>query len=239
MTSPGILNVADPTLGYVFTPGPQAARYTYSKIDPDLEMPYTDEWSVSYERQMPFDSAIRISYTGNHVTGKLRYNLDNLPLSPLDGPVIVVDHPNNAPTGSYPDLRGKVHHRDREGRAVRRDGVSAGVAATTACPAPVPIADNEISQRVPRTNERRPDPRYGTNLTVSNGAESWYDGLQVEWAKRFSKGISFTATYTRSASGRHHLGGDVRRAPATRTSSARTRSTRGASRGSTRRTGSR
>ena len=42
-------------------------------------------------------------------------------------------------------------------------------------PVPVPIADNEISTRVPRTNERRPDARYNTNTIVSNDAESWYD----------------------------------------------------------------
>jgi hypothetical protein len=64
----------------------------------------------------------------------------------------------------------------------------------------VPIADNEISQRVPRTNERRPDPRYSTNLIIANGAESWYDGLQIEWAKRLSRGFSFTANYTYSLS---------------------------------------
>ena len=40
----------------------------------------------------------------------------------------------------------------------------------------MPIADNEISFRVPRTNERRPDPRYTTNLVISNDAQSWYDG---------------------------------------------------------------
>jgi hypothetical protein len=64
----------------------------------------------------------------------------------------------------------------------------------------VPIADNEISVRVPRTNERRPDPRYSSNLIVSNDAESWYDGLQIEWSKRFSHGLSFTTSYTRSRS---------------------------------------
>ncbi|MBE3123593.1 MAG: TonB-dependent receptor, partial [Planctomycetes bacterium] len=199
VTSPGILNVADPTLGFVFTPGPQTARYSITKIDPGLEMPYTNEWSISYERQMPFDSALRVTYTGNHVTGNLRYTYDNLPVSPVNGPVLVVDHPNNAPAAGFPDLRGKTITRIAADVACAGTGYY-GIATTTACPVPVPIADNEISLRVPRSNERRPDPRYTTNLVVSSAAEAWYKGLQIEWAKRFSKGFSFTATYTRSNS---------------------------------------
>ena len=50
------------------------------------------------------------------------------------------------------------------------------------------IGDDEISLRVPRTNERRPNPLYNTNLLISNDAEAWYDGLELEWAKRLSKG---------------------------------------------------
>jgi hypothetical protein len=62
----------------------------------------------------------------------------------------------------------------------------------------VPLADNEVSLRVPRSNERRPDPRYSSNLIVSNDAESWYDGLQIEWVKRLGQGLTFTTSYTRS-----------------------------------------
>ena len=196
---PNILNVGDPTLGYTFVPGPQTARHQEFWIDPDLEMPMTDQWSVSYERQLPWDSSLRISYNGNHVSGTLRYVQGNLPLSPEYGSVLVVDHPNNAPTGTFPDLRGKYI------TAIAKDVQCAGtgfygIALTTACPVAVPIADSEISQRVPRTNERRPDPRYSTNLIISNGAESWYDGLQIEWLKRLSMGFSFTANYTYSLS---------------------------------------
>ena len=64
----------------------------------------------------------------------------------------------------------------------------------------VPIADNEISLRVPRTNERRPDPRYTSNLIVSNDAKSWYDGIQIEWVKRLGDGLQITTSYTRSRS---------------------------------------
>jgi hypothetical protein len=53
---------------------------------------------------------------------------------------------------------------------------------------------------VPRTNERRPNPLYTTNLYISNDAESWYQGLEIEWAKRLSRGLQFQAAYTYSKS---------------------------------------
>jgi hypothetical protein len=111
----------------------------------------------------------------------------------------VVDHPNNAPTGSLPDLRGKYITAIAANVQCAGTGFY-GLALTATCPVPVPIADSEISQRVPRTNERRPDPRYSTNTVVSNDAYAWYDGLQIEWIKRYSRGFSFTANYTWSHS---------------------------------------
>jgi hypothetical protein len=197
-TLPGILNVSDPTLGFVFVPGPQSARHSIYLPNENLEMPYTHQWSVSYERQLPWTSTIRISYNGNHVIGTLRYDLGNLPLSPVNGPVLVANHPNNAPAAGFPDLRGKTITAIAADVQCAGTGFLPGIGITAACPVPVPIADNEISQRVPRTNERRPDPRYGTNLVISNGAESWYDGLQIEWVKRYSQGVSFTVNYTYS-----------------------------------------
>ncbi len=55
------INLADPTNGFVFVPGPQTARHTVTLIDPGLEMPYTQQWNFTFERQMPFESAIRVS----------------------------------------------------------------------------------------------------------------------------------------------------------------------------------
>jgi hypothetical protein len=49
---------------------------------------------------------------------------------------------------------------------------------------------------VPHTNERRPDPRYTSNLVVSNTAQSWSDGLQIEWTRRMTNGLWFQTSYT-------------------------------------------
>lgn len=184
------VNLIDPTNGFVFTPGPQTARHTITEIDPSLEMPYTQQWNVSFERQMPFSSAVRVSYSGNRGIGLLKYSLDNLPLhDPVNG-VLVANHPNNPA-----NLRGQVIK-------LAADFQCAGTAGTTAipftaqCPVVVPIAANEYSFRVPRINERRPNGLYGTNLAVSNAAWSYYNALQVEWTKRLSRNLNFQAAYT-------------------------------------------
>jgi hypothetical protein len=54
----------------------------------------------------------------------------------------------------------------------------------------------EYSFRVPRTNERRPNGLYTTNLVVSNASWSYYHGLQLEWTKRMSRNFNFQASYT-------------------------------------------
>ena len=199
-TLPGVLNVSDPSLGFVFTPGPQTGRVSLTLPDTDLEMPSTSKWNLSVERVMPFNSTIRISYQGNHNDKRLKYDHGNLPLSPLNGPVTVVNHPNNAPAAGFPDLRGQVIDRIAADAACAGTGTLPGVTTNAACPNVVPIANNEISARVPRTNERRPDPLYTSNLLISNAAEAWYDGLEIEWVKRLSGGLQFQAAYTFSRS---------------------------------------
>ena len=198
-TLPSILNVADPSMGFVFTPGPQTGRVSLTLPDPDLEMPSTEKWNVSVERIMPWNSTLKITYQGNHNDKRLKYALDNLPRSPLDGPITVADHPNNAPATGFPDLRGKVINAIAADVRCAGTGLP-GIPVNATCPVAVPIANNEISLRVPRTNERRPNPLYTTNLLISNDAESWYDGLELSWNKRFSHGLQFQAAYTYSNS---------------------------------------
>lgn len=198
-------NLTDPTNGFVFTPGPQTTRTTITSIDPGLEMPYTQQWNLSYERQLPLASALRVSYTGNRGIGLLRYFLENLPLNDPSG-VMVANHPNNAPAVLYTaanrppgdprafDVRGQVL-RPAANIVCAGTGL-ANVPTTTQCPVAVPLGNLEYSFRVPRTNERRPNGLYTTNLAVSNGSWSYYNGLQVEWTKRLSYNLTFQAAYT-------------------------------------------
>lgn len=183
-------NLQNPTDGFVFAPGPQTARHSIAIADPDLEMPYTQQWNLTFERQLPWSSALRISYTGNRGIGLAELVATNLPIHDPNG-VRVVNHPNNG------NLAGQIIRP-------AADIFCAGTTATTItdqCPnALPPIASNEYSVRVPRADQRRPDPRYGQNTFISNGAWSYYHGLQVELSKRLSKGLNFQAAYTWSKS---------------------------------------
>jgi hypothetical protein len=210
----------DPTLGFVFTPGVEpTVRYSKSLVvDPNLEMPYTKQWNLTFERQLPWNSAVRISYTGNRGYGLLRFNQGNAPQNDPNG-VTVTDHPNNAPNiifgqtlfNSFAandprrvDVRGQILRPATDvqcaGTGLGTPGQANYIAPTPACPNTVPLGANEYSFRVLRTNERRPDGRFFGNLEVSNGAFTWYDGLQVEVTKRLSNGLNFQAAYTWSKS---------------------------------------
>ena len=200
-------NLADPTNGFVFVPGPQPQRHSITIADPGLEMPYTQQWNLSFERQLPFASALRLSYTGNRGIGLLRYVQGNLPIHDPANGVPVANQPNNAPAVLYPaaSQRGPGDPRgvDVRGQVLRpaADLLCAGtglpgIATNATCPNAVPIGALEYSFRLPRYNERRPDARHTTNLLVGNGAWSYYNGLQVEWTKRLSRGLNFQAAYT-------------------------------------------
>ncbi|MFN0118904.1 MAG: hypothetical protein ACKV2V_00215, partial [Blastocatellia bacterium] len=193
------LNIADPTNNFVFTPGQITTRTSLTLVDPGLQMPYTQQWSLTLEREMPFRSKLRTTYTGNRGIGTLRYSQGNLPVSPLDGGLTVVNHPFNAPAAGFPDLRGVTINRVAADVNCAGTGLP-GIAVNATCPVAVPLANNEVSLRVPRTNERRPDPRYTTNTVVSNGAWTYYHGLQVEWDKAYSNGLLFKMSYTWSKS---------------------------------------
>lgn len=184
-------NLSDPTGGFVFIPGaPLTTRAALTIIDPDLEMPYTQQWNLTYERQLPWSSAIRLSYTGNRGIGLLKYTLDNLPNhDPVNG-VFVLNHPNNAAAQRGQTIRPAVN--------VFCAGTltASSIPATAQCPVMVPIGNLEYSLRVPRTNERRPNPLNSTNLQVSNGSWSYYNGLQIELSKRLSQNVNFQVAYT-------------------------------------------
>ena len=178
-------NLQDPTNGFVFVPGPQTTRHSIAIPNPDLEMPYTQQWNLTFERQLPWASAVRLSYTGNRGIGLLKFGLGNLPIHDPNG-VLVVNHPNNG------TLAGQIIRP-------AADIFCAGTAANTVtdqCPVVVPIAANEYSVRVPRSDQRRPDPRYSANILISNAAWSYYNGLQIEFTKRLSEGLNFQAAYT-------------------------------------------
>lgn len=168
-------NVADPTNGFVFDPSkPLTQRVSLTLIDPNLKMPETHQFNLTFERQIFWQSRLRLSYIGTRGRNLLQYRFDNLPVKPTD--------PNSL-------------YRVAADWQCAGTG-SPGIPTNATCPVAVPIADNEISLRVPRTNERRPDARYTTNLVVANIGKSWYNAAQVEWETGIHAGFQGRMTYT-------------------------------------------
>lgn len=201
-------NLSDPTRGYVFVPGPDPTTGRLTRnllVDPNLEMPYTKQWNFTLERQLFWNSAIRVTYAGNRGYNLLRYAFGNSPRIDPNG-VLVTDHPNNAPEILYTaaqrtsgdprgfDVRGQLLQRAADFQCAGT-GLP-GIGTTSVCPVAVPLGNLEYSLRVPRFTERRLNPLYLGYTEVSNSARTWYDGLQIEVVKRLSNGINFQASYT-------------------------------------------
>jgi hypothetical protein len=180
-------NLADPTNGFVFAPGTVPnAKISITTVDPKLQMPETHQWNLTFERQAFLQSRIRLSYIGTQARNLLQYIPWNLGLDPRLGPIVVPNHPLNGA------LAGKT-------LTLAKDWQCAGTTAANVnalCPVPVPIGPTEVSLRVPRLNERRPDPRYAQNLQVSNRGRSWYHGGQLEWESGPIGGFLGRMTYT-------------------------------------------
>jgi hypothetical protein len=189
-------NLSDPSNGFVFTPGvAPTTRISILQVDPDLKMPQVLQWNVSFERKLPWDSTIRLSYVGNHGKDLLKYTPTNLAVTPAQGGIVVANSPFNAPGTGLPDLRGVLINQVAADWRCAGTGLP-GALVNAACPVPVPIGNNEISLRFPRINERRPDPRYTTNLMVSNENYSNYNAFQLELQKRFTRDFSGQISYT-------------------------------------------
>ena len=172
-------NLADPTNGFVFDPTkPLTSRLSLTLIDPNLKMPETRQFNLTFEREVFWHSRLRLSYIGTRGVNLLQYRPDNLPVLP-----------------AAPGTQGAAWVVAQDWQCAGT-GFVAGITVNATCPNPVPIAANEVSIRVPRTNERRPDARYTTNLTVANLAKSWYDAGQLEWETGLVHGFSGRATYT-------------------------------------------
>ena len=172
-------NISDPTNGFVFIPGqPLTTRVALTLIDEDLEMPETRQWNLTFERQVLSSAKVRASYIGTLGKGLLQYRFDNLPVRP--------GAPGSGATW--------VIAADA---ACAGTGL-AGAPRNAACPNDVPLAANEVSLRFPKTNERRPDARYTTNLIVDNIAESSYHAGQFEFETGLVRGFQGRVTYTYS-----------------------------------------
>ena len=165
-----VFSPADPSGGYIFVPGTiPTTRYTPTTVDPDLKMPYTEQWNLTMERQFPHRVSMSVSYTGNHGVANLYYDARNRAEFPIQAP----DDPRISALN----------------RGVLMNCIDPNLANTS------PVAGC-ISLSQPRTNDRRPDPRYTGYLHIFNGSWSYYHGLQVMVEKKYSNNFAVAGNYT-------------------------------------------
>jgi outer membrane receptor protein involved in Fe transport len=165
--------VANPTFGFVFAPGPPKSQVSLTYSDPNLHPPYTEQWNLTLERQLPWRSSLQTSYIGNRGIGLLFYNWGNRAQFPV--------------VSTQPAAYG-----------TQASGIFTGVLFNQIDPnlfdaAPPP---GMISLTQPRTAARRQNGAYGSYLIVSNASWSYYNALQVTYTQRAFRGLNLKANYT-------------------------------------------
>lgn len=165
------MSVVDPTGGFVFQPGPPTAQVSLANVDPGLHMPYTEQWNLTVERQLPWNAALQASYIGNRGIGLIFYNWKNRAQFPW--------------TSTQPSTY--------KGAAIFPGVTFDKIDPNLFNPAPAP---GFISLQQARNDARRRDGRYGLTFEVSNGAWSYYNALQLQYTQRMKGGLTMQAGYS-------------------------------------------
>lgn len=165
--------VGNPTGGFVFMPGPPRSQVSLTYSDPNLRMPYTEQWNFTVERQLPWRSVLQASYVGNRGIGLLFYNWGNRAQFPV--------------VSTQPAAYGGA-----------AQGIFTGVAFNQIDPNlfdanPPP---GMISLTQPRTAARRANGAYSSFLVPSNAAWSYYNALQLTFIQKSFRGLNLQANYT-------------------------------------------
>jgi hypothetical protein len=177
-------SIADPSGGYVFTPGPPSGRVSLTLVDPNLTLPYAEQWNFTVERQLPANMAITAAYVGNRGIGLPFYNIVNRARFPFTAPPANQWSPADQANGTAAKWGG-----------VTFDCVDPNLANTA--PIKDPVTGHQcISLSQLYVNFRRPDERYGGNFVIKNGSWSYYNALQILVVKKPSHGLNFQAAYS-------------------------------------------
>lgn len=175
-------NIADPTGGYVFTPGEPNARISVVKVDPNLTLPYSEQWNLTVERQLPSTMGLSLSYVGNRGIGLPFYNITNRARFPFTSPPANQWSATDQANGTAAKFGGVTY-----------DCIDPNLASTS----PIKINGHQcISLNQLYVNYRRPNEKYGAINEIKNAAWSYYHSAQILLTKRPTHGVNFQAAYT-------------------------------------------
>ncbi len=227
--------ISDPSCGFVFTPGVASRTTTFTAnsagntgavrdiggrlntvlLTPknNLQVPYTQQWNLTMERQMAGQVAIQISYAGNRGIGAPFFDSGNDAIFPYASPSLLVDigggnfKPvvfDRACTGTTdPICLNSANAADTQIGSLRSFSALTSTTATLAQKGIVienGVPHGYISLTTPRLNERRPDATLSRFVNLQNFGWSYYHAGTVKVTKRYSKGMSLNTFYTFSKS---------------------------------------
>lgn len=191
-------------------------------IDPDIRVPYVQQWNIGYEREIFKDTAIEIRYAGNHAIKLWR--------------AINVNEVNIFENGFLTEFNNaKINLAARGGTSFAPgcvgcvalptfDRFFTGLAATSTSGyassgfitnlnngAPGALANTLAYSNTYRTARENPangipanffvaNPNALNAILLGNDSMSNYHSLQLEFRRRFSAGLQFQADYTFSKS---------------------------------------
>ena len=68
------MSVVDPTGGFLFKPGPPTAQVSLANVDPNLHMPYTEQWNFTMSSSENGMRPSRRPTSAIHGIGLIFYN---------------------------------------------------------------------------------------------------------------------------------------------------------------------
>jgi hypothetical protein len=171
---------------FELTPTGQFIGADVDFFDPSFRTGRTYQWSVDFQRQLPYNFAIEVGYNGNRGT-RLRSNFNRINALPLNAIRLgqeILGAPLSRITNPGP---GDVAFSN----AARALAQSVGVTLPASNNAVFTGFNGSVSQAL------RPFPQYRDirNQLESQG-RSEYNALQVRLNRRFTQGIQFGLSYT-------------------------------------------
>ncbi len=151
--------------------GPQSGigSTIYQLSRKDGYAPYTQQWNVNIQRQLPGDMFLNVAYVGNreiHITSNL-------------------NHPNQYPDSAL-DLGGKL-----------TDSFYTGTAQADGFTMPYPNFVKDFGTNATVYQSLKPFPQYSDVSNSFEGAgTAFYNGAQIELDKRYTSGLSFLYALT-------------------------------------------
>lgn len=179
----------------------------FASIDPDLQTPYYQQWNLSIEREIGWDTAVAARYVGTRgrkLLSNLNYNEVNVLGNGFANDVAIARQNGllaQQAGGSFdprynPNIRGSrpltVFPTIQAGGLLTNPTVQTLIAQGRAAD----LADIYFRLQFGGSEIFAANPNAYFSLVLGNDAYSDYNALQLEVRRRFSKSLGFQANYT-------------------------------------------